>query len=238
MPRTHLALMLIVAMFVGAASVGLLWAQTSEDETPIVRINARALSDGRTEFTLQQREDGAWGERILPNRRFFPASPPVGRWLNSSPISIATPVGQEGRSAGRSAFRNPYVNVYGETLEITTVSNDSLYSTFELRIRCEFGRLTASFAAVVPGAGYGEAALDRDRGYAIGLDGVEYTELDFTVGSRSVRHWDARPFVQRLSEAQWLTVVMYKQTGGYLRGVFHVENMFDVAGAGDILACD
>ncbi|MCY4639271.1 MAG: serine protease [Chloroflexi bacterium] len=54
-----------------------------------VRIAARRLADGRTEFALQERALGeSWGERRLPRSRFFPASPGVGRWLSSSPLTV------------------------------------------------------------------------------------------------------------------------------------------------------
>ena len=55
-----------------------------------VRIVARRLADGRVEFGLQQRGgDGAWGERLLPSRRFFPADAPVGGWLSSSRLVLS-----------------------------------------------------------------------------------------------------------------------------------------------------
>ena len=57
-----------------------------------VRIAAQRLGDGRTEFALQHRgSDGEWGDRILPASRFFPADPAIGRWLNSSPLTVRTP---------------------------------------------------------------------------------------------------------------------------------------------------
>lgn len=60
--------------------------QTVETE---VRINAQRLDDGRVEFALQQRnEDGAWSDRKLPSRRFFPSSGFVNRWANSTPITV------------------------------------------------------------------------------------------------------------------------------------------------------
>ena len=56
-----------------------------------VRITARRLADGRIEFGLQHRgAGGQWGERLLPERRFFPAAAGVGRWLVSSAVT-ATP---------------------------------------------------------------------------------------------------------------------------------------------------
>ena len=57
-----------------------------------VRITAQRLADGRTEFALQERDaDGAWGERLLPRARFFPATATVGRWLSSTPLTVSLP---------------------------------------------------------------------------------------------------------------------------------------------------
>ena len=55
-----------------------------------VRIVARRRSSGKIEFGLQVRHgDAAWGERLLPARRFFPADALVGRWLLSSAQDVA-----------------------------------------------------------------------------------------------------------------------------------------------------
>ena len=56
--------------------------------TKEVRIVARRLDDGRTEFALQERDGTGWSDRILPTRRFFPAELGHDRWLVSSPISV------------------------------------------------------------------------------------------------------------------------------------------------------
>ena len=54
-----------------------------------VRITARRLSDERVEFGLHQRTaSGDWGERLLPQRRFFPAAARIGSWLVSSPLRL------------------------------------------------------------------------------------------------------------------------------------------------------
>lgn len=56
-----------------------------------VRITARLVADGRIEFALQQRDaDDAWGERMLPRSRFFPSRAAADRWLNSTPLSLAS----------------------------------------------------------------------------------------------------------------------------------------------------
>ena len=53
------------------------------------RIGAKRLADGRIEFALQPRTGGGWGARVLPSARYFPAGAAAGRWLNSSPVTIA-----------------------------------------------------------------------------------------------------------------------------------------------------
>ena len=59
---------------------------TSGDGTEfVVRIVARRLDDGRTEFGLQANGQTA---PYLPASRFFPANAAVGRWLRSSEINL------------------------------------------------------------------------------------------------------------------------------------------------------
>ena len=60
-----------------------------------VRVVARRLDDGRTEFALQRdqrpiwpRAAPDWGDPQLPALRFFPGDAPVGRWLASSPLEV------------------------------------------------------------------------------------------------------------------------------------------------------
>ncbi len=55
-----------------------------------VRVAARRLADGKTEFALQQRVDGQWSERMLPSARKLPAEPAVGKWLHSSALTLET----------------------------------------------------------------------------------------------------------------------------------------------------
>ena len=63
----------------------------SQEGDPEVRIDAQRRIDGRIEFALQQRQAaGRWGERQLPARRFFPVDVEDGRWLASSPLTVAT----------------------------------------------------------------------------------------------------------------------------------------------------
>ena len=66
-------------------------AATAEDfsEEVQVRIIARKLSNGKVEFGMQQQQDdGSWGGRLLPSRRFFPTDARVDRWLASSVLTV------------------------------------------------------------------------------------------------------------------------------------------------------
>ena len=57
-----------------------------------MRIVARRLADGRTEFGLQLRQyDTTWGERLEPAGRMFPADTDAGRWLVSTPLTANLP---------------------------------------------------------------------------------------------------------------------------------------------------
>ena len=91
MSRTILIVALVAALIGGVATYSIQAAtQSGESE---VRISAQRLNDGRVEVGLQQRQaDGAWGERLLPERRFFPASGFVNHWANSSPLTITSQI--------------------------------------------------------------------------------------------------------------------------------------------------
>ncbi|MCY3924772.1 MAG: CapA family protein [bacterium] len=54
-----------------------------------VRIAARKVDGENIELALQRRQDGTWGARLLPARRFIPAGDAPGRWLTSSPLTPA-----------------------------------------------------------------------------------------------------------------------------------------------------
>ena len=54
-----------------------------------VRIAARNVDGGSIELALQRQQEGTWGTRLLPTRRFIPADATPGRWLSSSPLTPA-----------------------------------------------------------------------------------------------------------------------------------------------------
>ena len=81
-----------VGRWLVSSAIELSVAESAEEfvEDIAVRIVARKRDDGRVEFGLQQRDNGSWGERILPQRRYFPPSAAVDRWLGSSTIDLDT----------------------------------------------------------------------------------------------------------------------------------------------------
>ena len=117
-----------------------------------VRITARKLENGEVEFALQQRTSTGWTEQLLPSRRRFPVNAPVGRWLSSSPLELATPDNfreqprpMDGVVDGVTHYSFggaelvPSVTLYGET-------DHTEHSLAEFTIGCEGtpfdGRLT------------------------------------------------------------------------------------------------
>ncbi|MDE2892685.1 MAG: hypothetical protein OXN86_09305 [Chloroflexota bacterium] len=102
---------LMAALTLAVLGGYLLATETRTVETE-VRINARQLDDGRTEFALQQRDGSGWGERQLVRARYLPADVGHDRWLSSSPYTVSIeveasePVSQPGREAEASGDEN------------------------------------------------------------------------------------------------------------------------------------
>ena len=102
-----------------------------------VRVAAQRLADGRMEFSLQQRgEDGGWGERVLPTRRFFPARPRLDRWLSSSPLTV--------RAVGSAEE--------GHDTDVRVAAR-----------RLDDGRTEFALQVLGPGGEWGERVLPRHR---------------------------------------------------------------------------
>lgn len=89
----YLLITALVASLIGGVATYAVTAATRTVETE-VRISAQRVDDGRVEFALQQRNaDGEWSDRMLPNRRFFPAEGFVNRWANSTPLTVVSDSG-------------------------------------------------------------------------------------------------------------------------------------------------
>ena len=90
--KAMVAYVAVSVLVVGGVSSALVAQEAGaggSDPEQWVRVEARRLEDGRTEFALRlhDAEDG-WAERILPDRRFFPVAATTGRWLVSSPMTL------------------------------------------------------------------------------------------------------------------------------------------------------
>lgn len=86
-----LALALIGLAALACAAGGYAIAHLTRVETE-VRVVLRPHEDGRVEVALQQRTGEGWSELLRPQQRFVSAERlerQAGRWLRSSPISIA-----------------------------------------------------------------------------------------------------------------------------------------------------
>ena len=89
--RFIVAAVLLAVIGVGAWRINAIGGGDQADNE--VRVAIRPLADGRTEVAVQQRHadrdaDG-WSERLTPNARFLPPDAEPGRWLVSSPVSLA-----------------------------------------------------------------------------------------------------------------------------------------------------
>lgn len=115
-----------------------------------IRVNAKRLDDGRTEFAVQQREGSAWSDRIAPRGRFLPAEPPVGRWLNSTPVIVGATTEQEASVALLQG--TPLAPPRG-TAEVSGTSDEDITYTVS---RDEF---TGAIATTVVASGGGDGFL-------------------------------------------------------------------------------
>ena len=88
--RTRLFGLLVAIIIVGLSALTQpAHAAAGEIE---MRVAAQRLTDGRTEFAIQQRREGEeWGERRLPRSRFVSSGASVGRWLASSALMVGLP---------------------------------------------------------------------------------------------------------------------------------------------------
>ena len=86
-PIRAFGLLLLGALLAGGV-FGIVLATTGGQAE--VRVNARVHDDGRVEVGVQQLEDGAWGDRSLPDARYISPDVEAGRWYTSSAVSVTT----------------------------------------------------------------------------------------------------------------------------------------------------
>ncbi len=217
-----------------AAAIG----QSIDSDASDVRISARRLDDGKTEFALQQRVNGEWNERILPRSRFFPADPGNNRWLNSSPISIETGLSSETggdekgpieREEGQvhyddgRFFTSVRVNVddtgaswLNSTLWVKadTYAHEPVGSAVWLAIGCRAGHRIAEVHQV-------DLEPARDAGYFYNADYAVYpASADGVTTVRNLR-WDVDD-----SSAPWgIRIVDIRLDTRFYLHIRHAENL-------------
>ena len=93
--RAALAALTALAAVAAIIAADLTPPASAQSEESSGRIVARLLEDGRVEFGWQP----AGGARVLPTKRYFPASIDHQRWLRSSPVEV------DGAAIGRIEAR-------------------------------------------------------------------------------------------------------------------------------------
>ena len=84
-----IALLLIVLAGMVTTVVVRSQSQTADVE---VRVRAKRLADGRTEFVVQQRQDNDWSESLFSSNPKLTADPVIDRWYNSRAVIASVDV--------------------------------------------------------------------------------------------------------------------------------------------------
>lgn len=82
---------LLVLAVVGSVTSVVVYSQVQTAEVE-VRVRAKRLADGRTEFAVQQREDGGWSDSLFRSNPRLRADPVVDRWYSSRAVTASAPV--------------------------------------------------------------------------------------------------------------------------------------------------
>ncbi len=125
MPHKTVALGTVLLLALGA-TIGVLYAQSTQTVTTDVQIEARRLDDGRIEFALNHE-----GERLLPRRRYFPATGGT-TWLRSTaiPITIETQAPEPNIASADGPFE-----ILDFKLLVTRTSRETRVFGFEATFR-------------------------------------------------------------------------------------------------------
>ena len=82
---------LLVLAVVGSVTSVVVYSQMQTAEVE-VRVQAKRLADGRTEFAVQQREDGGWSDSLFRSNPRLRADPVVDWWYSSRAVTASAPV--------------------------------------------------------------------------------------------------------------------------------------------------
>ncbi len=158
------------------------------------RVVARRLTDGRVEVGLQQRpEDGAWSDRLLPERRYVPAGTALGRWLVSSPVDLMNPDGFVVSDTGSSDIEQRMPEALVTPTGVPVAVLERTTDGYLVRTPC------GNAAEVSDGTPLNGVQVVVDPGHggrhdfgAIGPNGLTERDLNLTLGSAVVEALTAR----------------------------------------------
>lgn len=221
------AIVALIIALIGSVTTLAVVGQESSGGVEI-RVNAKRLDDGRTEFAVQQREGSGWSDRIAPRGRFLPAAPRVGRWLNSTPAIVGVATGQEASVALLQG--TPLAPPRG-TAEVSGTSDEGI--TYVVSRDGFTGAITTSVIASGGGDGFLTGRLrlrlecTEENRFVVLFSSSEFfwisgssdVSLKFDDGFVQEHEWQAddaggyspdddAAFVEQLRRAERLTVLM------------------------------
>ena len=221
------AIVALIIALVGSVTTLAVIGQDSSGGVEI-RVNAKRLDDGRTEFAVQQREGSGWSDRIAPRGRYLPAEPPVGRWLNSTPVIVGATTEQEASVALLQG--SPLAPPRG-TAEVRGTSDEGI--TYAVSRDGFTGAITTSVTASGGGDGFltgplrlklectaeGRFVVLLRSSEFLWISGSSDVSLKFDDGFVQEQEWQADDaggyspyddiaFVEQLDSAERLTILM------------------------------
>lgn len=85
------AIALLLVALIGGVATALVRSQSQTAEVD-VRVRAKRLADGRTEFEIQQREGSGWSDSLFRSNPKLRADPVIDRWYSSGAVTATTEV--------------------------------------------------------------------------------------------------------------------------------------------------
>lgn len=217
---------------VGAVTSAIVYSQIQTAEVE-VRVQAKRLADGRTEFAVQQREGDGWSDSLFRSNPRLRSDPVVGRWYSSRGVIASVPV--DAALLAAAARPSPPVGwtPLGDTggevrldLEYSVepdVINDSLTTVVTTRARgSDFGFEYITLSLVCDGGSLNLIADDDEFRFS---DAPITVTLRFDGGAPETYSWsylrsavtgyspsDDQAFIQRLRAAERVAVQIKSDT--------------------------
>ncbi len=258
----NVLLALLITALIGGVATALVRSQSQTAEVD-VRVRAKRLADGRTEFEIQQRESGAWSESLFRSNPRLRADPVIDRWYSSGAVTATTEVpsmpgdsvsSKLGTSTVPTPPRNwrPLGATDGEEnvrveysveedpfdQELTTIITsrrfDDNFGYVEVHQVCRNGAFDIVLDSDDIWWGFGDPPKIRYR-----FDDGPVQELTTTRYSDSPYGWSPAhdpPFRLNLEQAQSITI-QFEGDSGTTAGTIDLAGFFSTAVQGNIDYC-